>query len=103
LTNHIGIGAHVHINLACTIAHDAVIADFATLAPGVHVSGNVQIGEGAYIGTGANIVERKQIGAWSIVGAGSTVVSDIPANVTAVGSPARAIKTRADGWHLVRT
>jgi len=34
------------------------------------------------------------------VGAGSTVIKDIEPNVTAVGIPAKTVKTRPDGWHL---
>lgn len=99
LTNNVRLGNFVQLNLATTIGHDAVLGDYATTAPGVHISGFVELGEGAYLGTGVNVIDRTQIGAWSIVGAGSTVVKSIAANVTAVGSPARAIKERAAGWH----
>jgi sugar O-acyltransferase (sialic acid O-acetyltransferase NeuD family) len=100
LTNQIQIGNHVHINLDCTLGHDVVIEDFVTLAPGVHVSGNVTLREGCYIGTGSNIIEKREIGAWSIVGAGSTVITDVPQNTTVVGVPGRVIQTRPYGWHL---
>jgi sugar O-acyltransferase (sialic acid O-acetyltransferase NeuD family) len=99
LTNQIQIGNHVHINLDCTIGHDAHLKDFATLAPGVHVSGKVLLETGCYVGTGANIIEKLQIGEWSIVGAGSVVTGNIPANSTAVGIPAKVIKEREPGWH----
>jgi sugar O-acyltransferase (sialic acid O-acetyltransferase NeuD family) len=99
LTNQIRIGNHVHINLDCTIGHDAVLQDFTTLAPGVHVSGNVVFGDGCYVGTGANILEKLQIGAWSIIGAGSTITKNVPANSTVVGVPGSVIKTRETGWH----
>ena len=52
ITTNIRIGRQVHINLDCTIGHDAVLGDFTTLAPGVHVSGWVLTGERVYIGTG---------------------------------------------------
>jgi sugar O-acyltransferase (sialic acid O-acetyltransferase NeuD family) len=100
LTNQIQIGCHVHINLDCTIGHSAVLEDFATLAPGVHVSGNVLVGTGCYIGTGTNIIEKKQLGEWSIIGAGSMIVEDVPANSTVVGVPGKVIKIREEGWHL---
>ncbi len=98
LTNNITLGDHVHLNLDCTVGHDAVIEDYVTVSPGVHVSGNVTLKEGSFIGTGANLIEGKTIGEWSVVGAGSVVVKDIPANSTAVGSPAAVIKTRPAGW-----
>ena len=91
--NQIRIGNHIHVNLGCTISHDGVLEDFATLAPGVHISGYVTLGEGCYIGVGVNIIDRKTIGAWSVVGAGSVVISDIPPYSTAVGVPAKVIKT----------
>jgi sugar O-acyltransferase (sialic acid O-acetyltransferase NeuD family) len=100
LTNRIRVGDHVHLNLATTVGHDAVLADFATTAPGVHVSGNVTVEEGAYLGTGAVVNEKKRIGAWSVVGSGSVVIADVPANTTVVGVPARIVKTRSPNWHM---
>lgn len=94
------IGAHCIVNLACTIGHDAEIAPYSNLAPGVHVSGYVRVGEECDIGTGTAINQEIAIGEWSVVGAESVVVRDIPANVTAVGVPARPIKERLAGWHL---
>ena len=89
LTNSIQIGNHVHINLNTTIGHDSTIGDYCTLNPGVHVSGNVTLGEGCELGTGAAIIQGRTVGAWTTVGAGAVVVRDLPANVTAVGVPAR--------------
>ncbi len=100
LTNQIRIGNHVHINLDCTLGHDVIVEDFATVAPGVHISGNVSLKHGCYIGTGANILEKRVIGEWSIVGAGSTIVNDVPDNTTVVGVPGKTIKTRPDKWYL---
>jgi sugar O-acyltransferase (sialic acid O-acetyltransferase NeuD family) len=98
LTNNIHVGDHVHLNLNATVGHDAVLEDCVTIAPGVHVSGNVRIGMGCDIGTGAVILQKVKIGEWAVVGAGSVVTRDIPANSTAVGVPAKPIKQRADGW-----
>ncbi len=101
LTCNIKIGNHVHLNLATTVGHDVVMGDFSTTAPGVHISGNVNIGEGTYFGTGAVTVEKLTIGEWAIIGAGAVVANHLPANVTAVGVPARAIKVREASWQLV--
>jgi len=100
MTNQIRIGNHVHINLDCTVGHDAALEDFVTLSPGVHISGNVNVRTGCYIGTGANVIEKLELGAWSIVGAGSTIVKNVPPNTTVVGVPGRVIKTLQPDWHL---
>lgn len=98
ITANIRIGDHVHLNLNTTVGHDVVIEDYATVAPGVNVSGNVTIGQGSDIGTAASILQGITIGQWSIVGAGAVVTSDLSANVTAVGIPARVIKERTPDW-----
>ena len=99
LTTDIEVGDHVIVNLDCTVGHDAVLNDYVTVAPSVNVSGNVVVGEGCDLGTGSTIIQGKKIGEWSIVGAGAVVVKDLPANVTAVGAPAKPIKERPAGWH----
>jgi acetyltransferase-like isoleucine patch superfamily enzyme len=48
--------------------------------------------KGASIGSGATILCGLTIGEHAMVGAGSVVTSDIPAGITVVGNPARAIK-----------
>jgi len=100
LTTDIRIGRFVALNFDLTVGHDSRVDDFALLAPGVHVSGRVHVGEGCDLGAGATVVPSAVIGPWSIVGAGATVTGSLPANCTAVGTPARPIKTRPDGWHL---
>ncbi len=88
------------MNLAVTIGHDSSLGDFVTLSPGTNVSGNVQLDEGVETGTNVGIIPGIEIGAWSIVGAGAVVTRNLPANVTAVGAPAKVIKERDAGWHL---
>lgn len=92
ITTNIEIGAHVIINLDCTIGHDAILQDFVTLYPSVNVSGTTNIGHAVELGTGMQIIQGKAIGEYSIIGAGAVVVKDIPAKCTAVGSPAKPIK-----------
>jgi sugar O-acyltransferase (sialic acid O-acetyltransferase NeuD family) len=99
LTNQIRVGDHVNVNLGCTISHDTVIEHFCNIGPGVHVCGSVRLECGCDIGAGAVVVQGITIGCWSIVGAGAVVVEDLPPNVTAVGVPARIVKTREAGWH----
>jgi sugar O-acyltransferase (sialic acid O-acetyltransferase NeuD family) len=94
LTTNITIGRHVLLNLNCTVAHDVVLGDFATLAPGVQVAGNVHIRAGAFIGVGATIKnglpgDPLVIGEDAVVGAGACVVRSVPPGVTVLGVPAR--------------
>ena len=74
--------------------------EFVTLAPGVHVSGNVSLGQDCYVGTGANIIEKPRVEDWAIVGAGAVEARDVPANSMAVGVPTKVIRTRPPGWYL---
>jgi sugar O-acyltransferase (sialic acid O-acetyltransferase NeuD family) len=99
LTTDIYLGDHTLLNLMCTVGHDVVLHDYASVAPGVNVSGCVEIGAGCEIGTGAKIIQNITIGEWSVVGAGAVVTSDLPANCTAVGVPAKVIKQWPAGWH----
>jgi sugar O-acyltransferase (sialic acid O-acetyltransferase NeuD family) len=100
ITTDIHVGDFSILNLSCTVGHDARIEPFVTLAPAVNVSGNVVIETGCDIGTNACLIQGVRVGHWSVCGAGATVVKDLPANCTAVGSPARAIKERPEGWQL---
>jgi serine acetyltransferase len=43
------------------------------------------------VGTNAAIVQDVTVGEGTTIGAGATVLEDLPANVTAVGTPARPI------------
>jgi sugar O-acyltransferase (sialic acid O-acetyltransferase NeuD family) len=99
VTTDIRIAEHVHVNIGCTIGHDAVLADFVTLNPSVNISGNVCLQEGSEVGTGSVVIPGCTVGRWAIVGAGSVVTKQIPADSTVVGAPARVVKERAAGWH----
>ena len=96
LTVDIVLGRHVQINLDCTIGHDAVLDDFVTLAPGVHISGFVHLGKRVYVGTGAVIINGNPnkplvVGDDAIIGAGACVTKSVDPGVTVVGVPARPL------------
>jgi len=91
LTVDITIGAHVHVNLLCSVGHDAIIEDFATLSPGCGISGNVHVGNGAFLGTQAVLIPGARVGAGAIVGAGSVVLRSVPDDTTVVGVPAKRL------------
>lgn len=86
------IGRHVIINLSCTIGHDDILGDYTTVLPGVNISGVVTTYECVSIGTGTALIQGVTIGENTIIGAGAVVVKDLPANCTAVGTPAKPIK-----------
>lgn len=92
ITVNIEIGKHVIVNLDCTIGHDAIIGDYSTILPSVNVSGFVKTDECVSVGTGSAIIQGVSIGKNTVIGAGAVVVKDLPANCTAVGSPAKPIK-----------
>jgi UDP-perosamine 4-acetyltransferase/acetyltransferase EpsM len=94
VTARVRIGAHCIVNVNASISHDAVVADYVNVNPGVIVAGSVRLGAGCYIGAGATVIEKISVGDDTIVGAGAAVVRDLPPRVTAVGVPARVIKSR---------
>lgn len=53
----------------------------------------ITIGDNVWLGGGVIVCPNVTIGANTVVGAGSVVTKDLPANVLAVGSPARVIRT----------
>jgi UDP-perosamine 4-acetyltransferase len=85
------LGANVIVNTRGSVDHDCTIGSHAHLAPGVTLSGEVQLGIGVHLGTGVSIVQGVRIGEFSIVGAGSLVLKDIPAGVKAYGCPAKVV------------
>jgi sugar O-acyltransferase (sialic acid O-acetyltransferase NeuD family) len=82
----------VVVNTAASVDHDCALQTGAYLAPGVHTAGCVEVGRAAFVGVGAILGPGVKIGAGSIIGAGSLVLSDIPSNVLAFGSPAKVVK-----------
>ena len=89
------LGAYVIVNTCASVDHDSVIADLAHIAPGAHLAGDVQVGQGALVGVGAAIIPGRRVGAWTTVGAGAAVVTDVPDGATVVGVPARPITKRS--------
>jgi acetyltransferase-like isoleucine patch superfamily enzyme len=107
------IGANVYIGPRCHIGLVTLERD-ALLAAGVHVTSGAQthgiddlsmpirdqegvptmvrIGAGAWIGSAA--VVMADVGRETVVGAGAVVAKPLPAEVIAVGVPARVVRSR---------
>jgi sugar O-acyltransferase (sialic acid O-acetyltransferase NeuD family) len=100
LTSNVRIGQQFHANIYSYVAHDCVIGDFVTFAPGVHCNGNVVVEDHAYIGTGA-ILRQGQIGnpltigRGAVVGMGAVVTKNVAPGSTVVGNPARVMEQRS--------
>jgi maltose O-acetyltransferase len=52
----------------------------------------ITIGDNVWLGGGAIVLPGVTIGANTVVGAGAVVTRDLPANVVAVGNPARVVR-----------
>jgi sugar O-acyltransferase (sialic acid O-acetyltransferase NeuD family) len=95
VTSNAKIGRFFHGNIYSYVAHDCVIGDFVTFAPGVMCNGHVVIEDHAYIGTGAIIRDGTDkpivIGRGAIVGMGAVVTKSVPPGVTVIGNPAKPL------------
>ena len=96
------IGRRVFIDhgTGVVIGETTVIGDDVTIYQGVTLGGNGKdkgkrhptIGNNVLIGAGAKVLGPFKIGDNSNIAAGSVVLSEIPPNSTAVGTPARVVK-----------
>lgn len=94
VTVNVELGEHVQINVHCSVMHDVKVGRFATLSPGVHISGNVTLEPRVFMGTGAVTIQGQPgspliIGGGAVVGAGAVVTEDVEKRSTVVGVPAR--------------
>lgn len=87
------IGDSAVVNTAAIVDHECVVGEAVHVCPGAALAGRVRVDELAFIGMGARIIQCLTIGARSVVGAGAVVRVDLPADVLAVGVPARIVKS----------
>lgn len=94
LTCDIKLGDWSQLNLSTTIGHDTTTGNFFTTAPGVHVSGRVNVGELVYLGTNASTVENITICSDVTIGAAACVSKDILESGIYVGVPAKKLEKK---------
>lgn len=86
------IGDLVLIEGHCSIGVDNRIGNNVLFATGIMLNGSVVIEDDVFLGSGAIVIPGKRVGKGALIGAGATVVSDIPPNTVAVGTPARVVR-----------
>jgi len=109
---HIRVGARTFVNFGLvaldvaeiTIGDDVQIGSNVELLTPVHplepgprrnkleAAKPIRVGNNVWLGGGAIVCPGVSIGENTVVGAGAVVTKDLPANVLAVGNPARAIR-----------
>ncbi|MBC9731846.1 sugar O-acetyltransferase [Nocardioides sp. zg-578] len=120
---HVDYGSNITIGARCFANFGLVALDVAAITIGddVQIGPNVQlltpthplepgprrdkweaaspitIGDNVWLGGGAIVLPGVTIGENTVVGAGAVVTKDLPANVVAVGNPARVVKELTDG------
>ena len=115
---YVDYGEHLHIGARTFVNYNLVALDVATITIGedCQLGPNVQLltpthpvepqprrdkleaaqpitlGDNVWLGGGVIVCPGVTIGDNSVVGAGSVVTRDVPANVVAVGNPARVLR-----------
>jgi acetyltransferase EpsM len=89
------VGANAILNTGCTVDHHNCIGNHVHIAPGVHLGGDVSIGEGTLVGIAATVMPQRRVGDWSVVSAGALVHSDLADRIVAAGMPARVVRNLA--------
>lgn len=99
VTSNARIGRFFHSNIYSYVAHDCVVGDFVTFAPGVMCNGRVHIENDVYVGTGVVIREGSEerpivIGEGAVVGMGAVVTKSVAPHTTVIGNPAAPLAAK---------
>lgn len=89
LTPYSSLGRHCALNIGVGVGHNSSVGDYAVLSPYAQVLGNATVGRLAFLGANSTVQLGRRIGAGSILGANSYLLTDLEADVSAIGIPAR--------------
>lgn len=107
---HIGEGVFINYNLMALDVAEIRIGDHCQIGPNVQLltpthpiapqprrdkleaAEPITLEENVWLGGGVIVCPGVRIGRNSVIGAGAVVTKDIPANVVAVGNPARVVR-----------
>ena len=82
------LGKSCIINSSAIVEHDCILGKAVHISPNVALGGATKVGSYSWLGIGSVTKQLVEIGEHTTVGANSTVIYNIPSNVTAMGSPA---------------
>jgi len=91
LSNDTQIGSFVTISIRAGMGHDSTIGDYTHIGGNCAISGFVTIGELVTMHPGCVMVPHRKIGDNAVIGTGSVVISNVKANTTVFGNPAKKI------------
>ena len=86
------VGTGGIVNTGACVDHDCTLGAGVHVCPGVHLAGNVLVGERTWLGIGSCAKQGVRIGCDVVVGAGATVTADVRDGITVVGTPARPLR-----------
>lgn len=85
---------HCVINTGSILEHDCKMRSYSSLAPGVVVGGDTEVGSRSFISLGSKLKHGIKIGEDTVIGMGSVVTDSIEEKVVAYGSPCKVVKKR---------
>lgn len=90
--NHLAVvGMGSIINTAASIDHDCLIGNYVHVSVGARLAGAIKVSDKSFLGINSCVIQGLSIGKNCILGAGATLITDLPSNTTAVGTPAKVI------------
>lgn len=89
ISYNVQIGDNTCIQIMACVGHNTIVGKNVVLSSLSNCGGNCRIGNNVYIALNVPVKEHISIGSNTIVGMGAVVLRDLPADVIAMGNPAR--------------